>query len=149
MKSFYNQKSKSIEVFEKHNEYIFSLDVPATYGLNFYKSLDFEMGEFVKSITKTDNPTVFKIKGDFNIIREHGDEVDLLYFLMSIANIFASHLITKERTDGEFRLSAPKNIASIKLNSLVKQDLANKKLLFPIFAIDIEDKDGKVFYEVI
>ena len=149
MKKFYNQESKNIKEFQNYQVLQFQIDIPSLYGLNYYKELDSKMKDFVKGLEPTDMPTVFQIVGDFSLIEKHADDEDKVYFLMSLTNLLVSHIITKERTEGEFRLSAPKSLADMKLNSLVKKDLANKVLLFPNFTIDVADLNGKTFYGVL
>ena len=148
MKSFYNQKTRKIEEIENYKKHSFDLDVSMTYGLNYYKQLDDAMGAFFAAIEPTEEPILFTIIGDFESLKYLKIE-ELTYYLLSVTNIFASHLFTKERTDTEFRLTAPKFLDTVKLNGMVRKDLVNKKLKYPIFSMSVENIDGTEVYRVI
>lgn len=149
MKKFYNQESKSIKEFDSYQVLEFNIDVPYIYGLNYYKELDSKIEQFIKSKAASEVPTIFQIVGDFSLIEKHVDEEDKVYFLLSLTNLFVSHLFTKEKTQGEYRLSAPKALSDVKLNSMVKKDMANKVLIFPNFTIEVVDMYGNILFEVI
>ena len=149
MKKFYNQESKSIKEFDSYQVLEFNIDVPYIYGLNYYKDLDSKIDQFIKSKAASEVPTIFQIVGDFSLIEKHVDEEDKVYFLLSLTNLFVSHLFTKEKTPGERRLSAPKALSDVKLNNMVKKDMANKVLIFPNFTIEVVDMYGNILFEVI
>jgi hypothetical protein len=146
MKKFYNQDKIILEDFSDYQEFEFFIDIPSLYGLNYYQALDTEMKKFFETVPSNTKPTVFKIIGDFNILTNKDKQA--AEFIVAVVNIFASHIITKESMGREYRLAAPKSLENLYLNSLVKKDIINKKIRFPNFRIEVIDKSGKSYYEV-
>ena len=145
MKKFYCQESRSIKEFEEYMVAKMYIEVPEKYTYNFIKDLDKKMAEFVSEYEPTDTPIAFILCGSFN---EENRSLSVGFFL-SVVSIFVSHLFTDERTDGEARLSVPKNLSHIKLSELAKKSLVDRKLLFPNFTIELMDnKEEKVICSV-
>ena len=88
----------------------------------------------------------FRIYGRFDLMEDFKDDEEMNLFYFTICNLFASHLITKENSDGEKRLSAPKGISGMKFSSLVKVDFANKILKYNFFAVDILNDAGELVF---
>lgn len=148
MKRFYNQTNKDIETLENgYKQYTYNLDISSTYGLNYYKEVDNDMQRFFAQIESTSEPVLFQIAGDFNLLKNIPDE-DKVYFILAITNIFASNFFTKEKTEGEYRLTPYKSIETIKLNSMVKKDFTNKKMKYPFISMEVVDLNNNVVYEV-
>lgn len=147
MKNFYNQEETKIIQVDKFKEIVFNLDIPSTYGFSYYERLDQDIQEFFKKIRRTDKPTLFKIIGDFYLIKE-ADKEEFFYFLMATINIFVGHTITKKELEREQRLAVPKILDKYSLSSMTKKDLVNKEILFPNFALEVWDSEGKKLIEV-
>jgi hypothetical protein len=146
MKKFYNQDKIILEDLSDYQEFEFYIDIPSFYGLNYYQKLDIEMKKFFEDIPSNTKPTIFKMIGDFDILTNKDKQA--AEFIVAIVNIFASHIITKEPMGREYRLAAPKSLENLYLNNLVKKDIINKKIRFPNFRIEVIDKNGKSYYEV-
>jgi len=145
MKKFYCQESRSIKEFEEYMVAKMYIEVLEKYTYQFIKDLDKKMAEFVSEYKPTDTPIAFILCGSFN---EENRSLSVGFFL-SVVSIFVSHLFTDERTDGEARLSVPKNLSHIKLSELAKKSLVDRKLLFPNFTIELMDnKEEKVICSV-
>lgn len=147
MKKFYNQETRKIEELNEYKMYTYVLDIPNTYGLAYYKTLDETMKRFFDSIESTNEPILFRIMGDFSLLKNVKDQ-DKMYFILAVTNIYASFFFTKERTETEYRLTVPKNIDHIKLNAMVKKDLVNKKMKYTCVSMEVVDMDRQVIYEV-
>ena len=147
MKKFYNQETRKIEELKEYKVYTYVLDIPNTYGLSYYKSLDESMQKFFAAIEPTNEPILFKIIGDFSLLKNVKDQ-DKMYFILAVTNIYASFFFTKERTETEYRLTAPKNIDHIKLNAMVKKDLVNKKMKYTCVSMEVVDLEERLVYEV-
>lgn len=148
MKRFYNQEIKKLE--EKNDGYKvfqYELDIPSSYGLNYYRILDESMREFFAAIEPTNEAVLFQIRGDFSLLKSLKDE-DKLYYILAVTNIFASHLFTKKMLKTEYRLTPPKAIESVKLNNMVKKDMTNKLMKYPMVSIEIIDTNNDIVYEV-
>jgi len=146
MKKFYCQESRSIKEFEEYMVAKMYIEVSEKYTYQFIKDLDKKMAEFVSEYKSTDTPIAFILCGSFN---EENRSLSVGFFL-SVVSIFVSHLFTNERTDGEARLSVPKNLSHIKLSELAKKSLVDRKLLFPNFTIELmDDKEEKVICSVV
>lgn len=145
MKKFYCQESRSIKEFDEYMVAKMYIEVPEKYTYHFIKDLDKKMAEFVSEYKPTDTPIVFILGRSFNG-EKRSLSVDLF---LSMAGIFVSHLFTNEATEGEARLSVPKNLSHIKFSELTKKSLVDRKLLFPNFTIELmDDKEEKVICSV-
>ena len=147
MKKFYNQEKIQIVQYKKYNEYVFNLDIPNTYGFKYYQELDNEITEFFNKIPDSSKPTLFRIKGNFELLKDAGDE-DRIYFIVAVVNIFVSHMIKEGNLEREQRLAPPKSIDKLNLNLMAKKNIVNKEIKFPIFSIDIIDLNNTIIYEV-
>ena len=147
MRKFYHQKKIEIENRDEFQTQEFSLNIPNTYGFNYYEALDVEIQEFFNGIEDSEDPTLFRITGDFSLLQD-ADQEEKLYFIVAVVNIFVSHMIYSEDLEREKRLAAPKSIDSLNLNMMTKKSIVNKKIKFPIFSIEVLDINGEVIYEV-
>lgn len=149
MKNFYHQdKMKLIKRGpQDYHTQVFHLDIPATYGFNYYKRLDELIDEFFSRIEPTVFPTLFQISGDFTTLEE-ADLEEKMYFIQAVINIFVSHMIQDEKLDREQRLAPPKTLDELDLSVMNKKGIINKKILFPDFSIEVLDKEGNRVYEV-
>lgn len=147
MKRFYHQEKTQITKEKEWQEYTFLLDIPNTYGFNYYRTLDLEIEKFFNNIKNSEKPTLFKIKGNFNLL-EDAEEEEKIYFIIAVVNIFVSHMILKENLDRELRLAPPKSIDKINLGLMTKKGIVNNVIKFPIFSIDVLDLNGDIVYEV-
>lgn len=150
-KKFFNQRDNKLATVASYVILEFLVDVPSIYGFGLYKSLDLEIGEKIKRYDMVDEnqPTILRLKGDFKFLKENLDKEELNSFFVSLVNIVASHNITKEKVDREQRLTSPKSLDNSKLSLMVRVDLANKKLIYPFFNIEIVDLDYNVLCEAI
>lgn len=148
MKNFYNQKTKELEKHLDYQTYTYQLNVQETYGLNYYREVDASMADFFAALEVTDEPVLLQIVGNFELLKNTAEK-DKGYYLASIINIFASHLFTGDVLSGERRLSVPENLKDLRFNEMVKRDLVNKKIIFPIFSLEVVSKDSEFTFEVI
>lgn len=149
MKNFYHQdKIKLIKRGpQDYHTQTFKLDIPATYGFNYYKRLDELIDEFFSRIEPTVFPTLFQIVGDFTALQE-ADPEEKMYFTQAVVNIFVSHMIKEKQLEREQRLAPPKSLDELDLSVMNKKAIVNKEILFPDFSIEVLDTEGNIIYEV-
>lgn len=149
MKRFYTQKSRATEVKKSgYDVHTYELDVPSTYGLNYYRKLDQSMKEFFAGLKPTSKPTLFVLEGDFDMLdRLHEDE--RLDYIVAVVNIFASYLFDDKELEGERRLRAPRTLSEVSLSEMVKLDMVNKQMKFPNFSMEVSGRDSDFLFEVI
>ena len=147
MKNFYEQDKIQIVKKDKYKIHNFELDICNSFGFQYYESLDNQIQEFFEKIKPTNKPTLFRIVGDFDLLKDADDE-EKLYFLVAVVNIFAHHITTEEKLDREPRLMPPKKLDPINLNVGVKKKIVNNIIKFPIFSLELVDKNGSLVYEV-
>ncbi len=147
MRKFYHQDKIEIIENEVEQEYIFDLDIPNTYGFNYYQALDVTIKEFFSRLEDSNEATLFKIRGNFNLL-EDADEEEKIYFIVAVVSIFVGHMIKEERLDREARLAPPKSIDALKLSLMTKKGIVNNLIKFPIFSIEVIDTDNNTVYEV-
>ena len=147
MKRFYHQEKIQITAEDKYKEYEFLLDIPNVYGFNYYQELDNQIKSFFHTIPDSQDPTLFRIKGNFDLLKD-ADKEEKLYFIIAVINIFVSHMIKKDDLEREARLAPPKSIDKLNLNLMTKKAIVNKEIKFPIFAVEVIDLKNKIVYEV-
>lgn len=149
MKNFYHQDKMKLMKRgpQDYHTRVFELDIPATYGFNYYKRLDELIDEFFSRIEPTKFPTLFQIVGDFTALEE-ADPEEKMYFIQAVINLFISHTITDKKLDREQRLAPPKSLDELDLSVMNKKGIINKHILFPDFSIEVLDKEGNIVYEV-
>ncbi len=148
MKNFYNQKE--IKIIEEENfiSHQFYLDIPETYGFNFYHALDKEIVSFIGSIESVEKAILFQIIGDFDLL-ENADSEGKRLFIQAVINIFISHLKIDGKLERERRLSAPKSLDNMDLSVMNKLMIVNSPIKFPIFSLEILNKSEEIIYKVI
>lgn len=148
MKKFYHQEKMKLVDNHDYHIYVFELDIPSSYGFNYYVELDETIKQFLEDIPKSKYPTLFQIKGDFDVL-EKADPEEKDYFIQAVINIFVSHMILDEQLEREQRLAAPKSLDEFDLSALNKKGIINKKIMFPEFSIEIVDLNEQRVYEVL
>lgn len=147
-KKFFNQEEIKIKEYENYNTIQFDLDIPLFFGFKSYKDLDNEILDFYSELDPSDEPTLFKIKGDFDVL-EQNDAEENIYFLVAVVNIFVGHMIYHdEEMEREQRLGVPKSLNGLNLTTMTLKEVINKKIKFPIFSIEVLDKNNNSVYEV-
>jgi len=148
LKKVFNQETMEIEEMKIKQTYKYELDIPATYGFSYYQQLDHDLMEWFKDIERSDTPTNFQIVGDFKLLEE-ADVDDRIIFVNTVVNLFASNFVIKGTSNGRGRFASPRSIDDMELSMMLKRDLINREILFPIFAMEVVDKEGNLIFEVI
>lgn len=141
MRNFYNQKTGKIEEFKPSQILTFEFAAPDTWSFSFFKELDKEMGHFISDILPIDEPILFRLKTDLTKYRTD-DELSINDFALSVIGVFMSHLFTKEYIDlVDQRLTPLPSLGKAFLTVMLKKDLHNRILKYPVIAIDFIDSD--------
>lgn len=148
LKKVFNQETMEIEEMAIKQTYVYELNVPGTYGFSYYEQLDQDVMEWFKDIEPSSAPTNFQIVGDFKLL-EGADAEDRIAFVATVVNLFAINFVIKGTSNGRGRFASPRSIDDIELSMMLKRDLVNREILFPIFAMEVLDKEGNLVFEVI
>lgn len=146
MKNFYHQNEIKILPFEEYTIHQFEIHVPSVYGFNYYVELDKSFESLIQSTPYSENPTLFQLRIDSSFL-DNTTKEDREDFYLSMTNIFITHLTTKEKLDREQRLAPPKSLIQTNLTFLNKKAIVNNKILYPIFRVEIIDKDDTILFE--
>lgn len=153
----FNQKTLKLEEVDESKVKVFDLHlgIEQLYGLAHFQKIDALIAEILdgwKSYYGEYDYYAFHIIEDFKLLRRFGKKKEVEEFFVKICSLFLSHLFEKDQTgnkirsEHEFRLSIPKQLAPIKASELVKRDLANYKTKIEAFSISLVDDNGvKVF----
>lgn len=131
----------------KKNTHKYELKINKTYGFEFYEELDRSIKEFFDTLEDSGKPTLFKIVGDFELLKAAGEE-DWAAFLVAVVNIFAGYIVIPKTSSGNGRLAVPKSMDGIRITSMTLRDMANRLMKFPEFRIEVLDLKGNSVYEV-
>lgn len=141
MRNFYNQKTSKIEQFEPAQILTFEFAAPDTWSFSFFKDLDKEMERFIGDIMPTNEPILFRLKTDLTQYRTD-EELSVNDFALSVIGVFMSHLFTNIYIDlADQRLTPPPSLEKAFLTVILKKDLHNRILKYPVIAVDFIDSD--------
>ena len=147
MKKFFVQETMKIVEMKPIKEVTFKIDVPSTYGFNYLTAVDKEINEFFDSIGDYKKPILFKVVGEFDLLEE-ADVDDKVSFILGIVSIFTGNMIKKGTSTGKGRFAAPSSLDELNITTMVKRDLVNREVRFPIFSMEVLDEKGNLVYEV-
>lgn len=147
MKKFYNHDTISYKLYDDYNVFRFELNVPETYGIQFYTTLDAAIERFIKPLN-SEKPVLIQVIGDFDLLKE-ADAEDRGYFITSIINLFIDALVNKnKKAEREKRLGTPKSLEDANLSTMSKMSIVNYVLKFPIFNIEVLDAQDNIIFSV-
>jgi hypothetical protein len=147
---FYSDNEIKLLDFEEFNKV--EIDIPLItenkYGLHYYRFLDRYLTEQVEKIKILNTPVLFILRTKYSKMKKDDIE-NLKYFTEALKNLFISNFIIKHISkDREKRLGIPNNLKEVKLNSLILQEIINKKITIDFFNIEIRDEEDVVIERV-
>ena len=147
VKKFFKQEKLKVETSLEMEKYTYKLKISETYGFQYYEELDNSIKEFFEGIKDSKLATTFVIVGDFDLLKTASIE-DCAAFLAATVNIFAGYLVIPKTSNGNGRFAVPQSMDGMHIGSLTLRDMANRKMRFPEFRIEVLDLKGKSVYEV-
>lgn len=147
MKKFYSHDTISYKLYDDYNVFRFELNVPETYGIQFYSTLDAAIQRFIKPLN-SEKPVLIQIIGDFDLLKDV-DAEDRGYFISVVVNLFIDALIDRtKKASREMRLGTPKILDNAELSTMSKMSIVNFMLKFPIFNIEVLDTQDNIIFNV-
>jgi len=147
VKKFFKQDKLKVETSLEMKKYTYDLKISETYGFEYYEELDKSIKEFFDKIEDNKLATTFVIVGDFDLLKTASIE-DCAAFLTATVNIFAGYLVIPKTSSGNGRLAVPKSMDEMHIGSMTLREMANRKMRFPEFRIEVLNLKGKSVFEV-
>ena len=147
VKRFFNQEELKVCELKEAKDYTFNLKISETYGFEYYEELDRSINEFFNGIENSELPTTLKIVGDFDVLKSI-DKRDFEEFAVAIVNIFSGYIVIPKTSTGNGRLGVPKAMDEMRIGTMTLRAMANRKIRFPKFRIEVLNLKGEIVFEV-